>query len=149
MAKKSNPSKKVVSKKAPLKKSTGSVKSPYGTKKFVSIDEYHASFSTEVQTLLDQIRKIIRKAAPQSVEEISYNMPAFRQGKVLVYYAANKEHLGFYPTPGPLALFSAELSKYKSSKGAVQFPYHQKLPVALIEKMVKFRVKEEAERSAR
>lgn len=151
MAKKSaKPAVKAI-KKAPVKKSvvkkTSEKPGPYGAKKFSTIDEYHSNFPPDIQVVLNQIRAVIRKAAPQAKEEISYNMPAFRQEKVLVYYAANKEHLGFYPTPGPLLLFAAELAKFKSSKGAVQFPYDQKLPVSLIEKMVKYRVKEESERS--
>ncbi|MBX7052596.1 MAG: DUF1801 domain-containing protein [Flavobacteriales bacterium] len=139
-------SKKAAPKKATPKKSVAKP-GPYGATKFANIDQYHRQFPAEIQVLLEQIRSVIRKAAPEAVEEISYNMPAFRQGKVLVYYAANKEHLGFYPTPGPLMLYAADLAKYKSSKGAVQFPYNQKLPVSLIEKMVKFRVKEEMARA--
>lgn len=127
-------------------KTTAKRPSPYGSTKFTSIDEYHESFPVEIQILLGQLRDVIRKAAPKATETISYNMPAFRQEKVLVYYAAYKNHIGFYPTPGPLNVFSEELKKYKSSKGAVQFPIDEKLPAALIRKMVKFRVDEVTEK---
>ena len=69
-------------------------------------------------------------------------MPAFKQGAVLVYYAANKAHTGFYPTPGPLKAFAEELSVYKSSKGAVQFPYDKKIPTTIVKKMVQYRLQE-------
>lgn len=96
----------------------------------------------EIQVLLGEMREIIRKAAPKAVETISYNMPAFKQGKILVYYAANKSHIGFYPTPQPIKVFADELKKYKTSKGAIQFPIDEKLPAVLIRKIVRFRVGE-------
>ena len=117
--------------------------SPYGAKKFQSIDEYHQSFPPEIQVLLGEIREIIRKSAPDAVETISYNMPAFKMKKVLVYYAANKNHIGFYPTPKPIQAFADELRSYKTSKGAIQFPIDEKLPSALIAKMVRYRVEDE------
>lgn len=115
------------------------------TKKYTSIDEYHASFPDEVTPLLSIIRKAIQEAAPQSKEVIAYNMPAFKQNRVLVYYAAYKKHIGFYPTAKPIEVFKKELKDYKTSKGAIQFPLDQKLPIGLIKKIVRFRVKEEAE----
>jgi uncharacterized protein YdhG (YjbR/CyaY superfamily) len=120
---------------------------PYGMIKFKTIDEYHHSFPAAIQKRLNEIRKTIKSAAPEAEEEISYNMPAFRQNKVLVYYAAAKEHIGFYPTPKPIKVFSVELSGYKASKGAIQFPLDKKIPVALIKKIVKFRVMEDAEKA--
>ncbi|MCU0387603.1 MAG: DUF1801 domain-containing protein [Chitinophagaceae bacterium] len=116
--------------------------SPYGPGKFVSIEDYHNAFSPEVVTVMDKLRNAIREAAPLAEETISYNMPAFRQGKILVYYAANKQHLGFYPTPGPIQAFADELSAYQTSKGAIQFPYDKPLPVGLIRKIVAFRIAE-------
>ena len=108
--------------------------SPYGSVKFETIDQYHASFPWDVRQALDTIRASIRKAAPSATELISYNMPAFKQHTNLVYYAANKAHIGFYPTNSPIAAFSKELEKYKTSKGAIQFPVNEKIPVALVKK---------------
>jgi len=116
--------------------------SPYGMVKFKTIDEYHSNFSGDVRKKLDQLREAIRSAAPKSEEEISYNMPAFRQNKVLVYYAASKNHIGFYPTPRPIILFKNELKDFKTSKGAIQFPLDKKIPVTLVKKIVKFRMQE-------
>lgn len=121
--------------------STTSVKSksPYGAKKFKTIDEYHASAQVEFQKKLNQLRQAIKQAAPRAEEVISYNMPAFMLNKVLVYYAAHKEHIGFYPTASPIVFFKSELSKYNTSKGAIQFPLNKPLPTSLIKKIVKFR----------
>ncbi|MFY9464442.1 MAG: DUF1801 domain-containing protein [Sediminibacterium sp.] len=107
-----------------------------------SIDAYIASCPGTVQPLLEQLRTTIRKAVPDAEEVISYGMPAFKQHKVLVYFAAFKNHIGFYPTSSGVAAFRDELVQYKSSKGAIQFPLTQKLPLALITKIVKFRLKE-------
>lgn len=112
---------------------------------YQSIDHYHSTLSREVQSLLQELRMAIKQAAPKSTEVISYNMPAFKMNKVLVYYAAAKNHIGFYPTPGPIIAFAKELSKYETSKGAIQFPIHEKLPIALIKKIVKFRVLQDQE----
>lgn len=108
------------------------------------IDEYISSYPPDVQKLLKQIRAAIKKAAPKSVEVISYGMPAFKQNKVLVYFAAGKNHIGFYPTPNPIKVFSKELEGYKTSKGAIQFPLDKKIPLAIVSKITKFRVKEDA-----
>ena len=123
--------------------------SPYGMVKFKTIDEYHSGFSGDVRKKLDLLRKAIHDAAPKSTEEISYNMPAFRQNKVLVYYAAAKEHIGFYPTPGPIKVFQKELENFATSKGAIQFPLDKAIPVTLVKKIVKFRLLEDAEKVKR
>jgi uncharacterized protein YdhG (YjbR/CyaY superfamily) len=115
------------------------------TSKFQSVDEYISSFDKERQALLQEIRGIIRSAAPKATEVISYNMPAFKQHKVLVYYAAYEHHIGFYPTGSPIAAFKEKLSKYKTSKGAIQFPIDQPLPKGLIKEIVRFRLKEDEE----
>ncbi len=117
--------------------------SPYGTKKFKTIDEYHFSFPKNIRDILDRLRKTIKHVAPKAREIISYNMPAFKLNKNLVYYAANKEHIGFYPTPSPIIKFKNELAKYKTSKGAIQFPIDKPLPLALIKKIVKLRIIED------
>ena len=121
--------------------------SPYGSKKFKNIDEYHEIFPEDIQLMLQQLRQTIKQAAPQAIEVISYNMPAFKLNKVLVYYAVHSEHIGFYPTPSPIAFFKDELVKYTTSKGAIQFPIHKPLPATLIMKIVKFRVTEDMEKS--
>lgn len=114
------------------------------------IEAYHAQFSTEVASKLEALRKMIHDAVPELEETISYGMPAFKKGKVLVYYAANKNHIGFYPTSQPIMVFAKELVAFKTSKGAIQFPYDAKLPVALIQKIVRYRLKQEqAKRAAK
>jgi uncharacterized protein YdhG (YjbR/CyaY superfamily) len=112
------------------------------SKKYHSIEEYHASFPPATQALLVQLNEIIKQVAPTATALISYNMPAFKLNKVLVYYAAYAHHIGFYPTAKPIAIFKKELSSYKTSKGAIQFPLTEKIPVALIKKIVRFRIKE-------
>jgi uncharacterized protein YdhG (YjbR/CyaY superfamily) len=116
-------------------------------KKFTNIDEYHAAFPDNIQNLLAELRTAILEAAPKAEEVISYNMPAFKLHTVLVYYAAYKNHIGFYPTPNPIIFFKQELATYTTSKGAIQFPINQPLPKALIKKIVKFRVNEDKEKS--
>ena len=107
-----------------------------------NIDEYIARFSPDVQEILQALRAAIREAAPKAEETIGYQMPAFEQEGVLVYFAARKQHIGFYPTSSGIEHFKRELSAYKSSKGAVQFPLGQPLPLELIRKIVAFRVQE-------
>ncbi len=111
--------------------------------KFRDIDEYHSSCPADIQKILEQLRQTIKEAAPKVTETISYGMPAFRQNKVLVYYAIHKEHIGFYPTPKPIEVFKNDLVKYKTSKGAIQFPIDKPLPISLIKKIVKFRAEED------
>lgn len=118
--------------------------SPYGSVKFETIDQYHASWPPEIRAVLDRMRGIIKKAAPRAVEIISYNMPAFRGHRNLVYYAAHKAHLGFYPAV-PTDLFAEQLKGYTTSKGAIQFPYDKPLPAGLITKIVKIRVQSDLE----
>ena len=112
---------------------------------FSGIDEYISECPPDVQKILNQIRVTIKKAAPNATEVISYGMPAFKQNKVLVYFTANKNHIGFYPTPNPIKVFSKELETYKTSKGAIQFPLDKKIPLTFISKITKFRVKEDLE----
>ena len=107
-----------------------------------TIDEYHQCFDAAIQKKLQQLRMAIQKSAPQATEGISYGMPAFKLKKPLAYYAVNKNHIGFYPTPNPILHFAKELASYKTSKGAVQFPLDQPLPLSLITEMVLFRANE-------
>src|SRR5678810_351917 len=106
--------------------------------KFNTVDEYFAAFPPGTRVLLKEMRKTIRAAAPDAEEMISYNMPAFKQNGVLVYYAAYKNHIGFYPTGSGIQAFQKEISGYKNSKGAVQFPIDTPLPLKLITQIVKY-----------
>jgi uncharacterized protein YdhG (YjbR/CyaY superfamily) len=115
---------------------------------FRTIDEYIAAFPEDVQTLLQAVRATIHAAAPDAVERISYNMPAFAQEGNLVYFAALKHHIGFYPTSSGIAAFQQEISAYESSKGAVKFPKGQPMPLNLITRIVRFRVAENLNRAA-
>jgi len=109
---------------------------------FKNTDEYIAGFPNNVQQLLQQIRTTIIKAAPKATEIISYNMPAFKQKKIVVYFAAFKNHIGFYALPSGNEAFQKELSKYKTGKGSIQFPLKKEIPYDLIQKIVEFRVLE-------
>lgn len=112
-----------------------------------NVDAYIASFPESTQKRLEQIRTLIKKAAPKAEELISYQMPAYKYHGVLVYFAGYKNHIGFYAAPTGHATFKKELSVYKTGKGSVQFPHDKPLPTALITKIVKFRVKENAEKA--
>ncbi|MDR8393734.1 DUF1801 domain-containing protein [Aliifodinibius sp. S!AR15-10] len=109
---------------------------------FKSIDEYIETFPKEDQERLQQMRKTIQKAAPDTEEVISYQMPTFRQNGILVHFAAHKNHIGFYPTPTGVKAFQDELSEYETSKGAIKFPNEKPLPLGLISRIVAFRVEE-------
>lgn len=114
---------------------------------YKTIDDYILHFPPEVQEILNQLRKVIKEAAPDAEEKISYQMPAFAFHGNLVYFAAYKNHIGFYPTSSGIAEFKQELSEYKGSKGAVQFPIGKPLPFELISKIVQFRVAENIKRA--
>jgi uncharacterized protein YdhG (YjbR/CyaY superfamily) len=116
---------------------------------FKNIDEYISGFSGETATKLRQMREIIQKAAPGAKEVISYGMPAFRLNKVLVYFAAYKDHIGFYPTAGGIEAFKDEFSGFRWSKGAVQFPLNKPVPLDLIERIVRYRVAEDLLKKSR
>lgn len=112
------------------------------------VEQYISGFPPEVRTLLEQIRSIIKKAAPDAVESIAYGMPAYKlKGKPLVYFAGFKNHIGFYATPTGHAQFANELSNYKQGKGSVQFPLNKPLPIDLIRSIVEFRVIENLTKS--
>jgi len=112
-------------------------------KNFKNINEYIKSFPKEVQKDLILLRGTIKKLVPKGEETIRYGMPTFRlNNKNLLHFAAYEKHIGFYPTPGPITSFKEELSKYKTSKGAIQFPLGEPLPTPLIVKIIKFRIDE-------
>ncbi len=107
-----------------------------------NIDEYIAQFSPEIQSVMQTVRQAIREAAPQASEKISWQMPTFYLHGNLVHFAGNKSHLGLYPGASGVEHFLPELTEYKTSKGAIQFPYVKPMPLDLIQKIVKFRVAE-------
>ena len=109
-----------------------------------NIDEYIAACPADVQAKLQEMRATIKQAAPDAEEAISYQMPTFKLNGNLVHFAAFKSHIGFYPVPSGIEAFKKELAVYKQGKGSVQFPLDQPLPLKLITRIVKFRVKENA-----
>ncbi|MCZ7381790.1 MAG: DUF1801 domain-containing protein [Candidatus Methanoperedens sp.] len=115
---------------------------------FKTMDEYIKTFPKDVQSILEKMRQTIRKAAPEAVEVISYQMPTFKlNGKNLVHFAAFKNHIGFYPIPSGIEAFKKELSSYKQGKGSVQFPMDKPIPYDLVKKIVNYRVKENLEKT--
>ncbi|MCL5807719.1 MAG: DUF1801 domain-containing protein [Deltaproteobacteria bacterium] len=105
-----------------------------------SVDEYIAAFPEPVQQILEKIRETIKELAPAAIEKIAYGIPTFWLNENLVHFAAFKSHIGFYPTPSGIEAFKDELSTFKTSKGAVQFPIDKPIPLSLIKKIVKYRV---------
>lgn len=108
----------------------------------VTIDEYISSFPEDVQHKLTELDETVRKTAPEAIPKISYRMPSYTYKGMLLYFAAFRNHIGFYPFTSAIQAFSKELSGYKCSKGTVQFPIDKPLPLDLIERMTEFRVKE-------
>jgi uncharacterized protein YdhG (YjbR/CyaY superfamily) len=111
-----------------------------------NIDEYIAGFPKDIQHLLQEMRTTIKKAAPKAEEAIKYAMPTFTFHGNLVHFAAFKNHIGFYPAPSGIEEFKKELAAYEGSKGAIRFPLDKKLPLPLIGRIVKFRVKRTLEK---
>jgi uncharacterized protein YdhG (YjbR/CyaY superfamily) len=109
---------------------------------FSSIDEYIATFPADIQAILQELRATIHAAAPEATEKISYQMPTFYLKGNLVHFGAFTNHIGFYPAPRGIEAFQKELSAYKGSKGAVQFPIDEPLPLELVSRIVRFRVEE-------
>ena len=114
--------------------------------KNTAIDEYIAQCRPEVQDIMRKIRDVIKRAAPNATEKISYPMPAFYDHGNLVYFAAFKNHIGFYPTSNAMEVFSPELTEYKSGKGSVQFPLGKPIPYDLIRRIAEFRVSENTQK---
>jgi uncharacterized protein YdhG (YjbR/CyaY superfamily) len=113
-----------------------------------SVEAYIDTFPPELRAVLRRIRAAIRKAAPEAVEKVSYGMPAYAQDGMLVFFAAFKEHVSFFPTASGVEKFRYELSSYGTSKGGVRFPLGTRVPYALIARIVKFRVRENRARAA-
>lgn len=117
------------------------------TTKPTDIDEYIAGFPKDIQKMLEQIRATIKKAAPDAEETIKYAMPTFTLNGNLIHFAAFKHHIGLYPAPRGIEAFKKELSVYKGAKGSVQFPLDKPMPLSLIARIVKFRVKDNLEKA--
>lgn len=110
--------------------------------KNIEVSNYISSFPNETQLLLNDLRTLIFRLVPEAAECIKYKMPTYFLKENLFHFAAYKSHIGFYPTPSAITTFESEIQDYKYSKGAVQFPLSEPLPLNLIERMVKFRVEE-------
>jgi uncharacterized protein YdhG (YjbR/CyaY superfamily) len=115
-------------------------------REFKTMDEYINTFPDDVRNILNELRQVIKEAAPEAEETINYQMPTFTLNGNLVHFAAFKNHIGFYPTPTGIEAFKKELAPYKGAKGSVQFPIDQPLPLPLIRRIVEYRVKENVER---
>jgi uncharacterized protein YdhG (YjbR/CyaY superfamily) len=111
-------------------------------KKPKSVDEYIAGYPGETESMLRQMRVIIKETVPKAEEVISYNMPAYKLNGILVWFAGQSHHIGFYPKARAIEVFQKELAQYHTSRGTVRFPLDKPLPVKLIKKMLKFRVAE-------
>ncbi len=107
-----------------------------------TIDEYISGFPPDVQTVLRKVRKVVRSAAPDAQEAISYQMPAFKLDGVLVYFAAFKKHIGFYPPVRGDAGLKKAVSGYAGPKGNLRFPLDQPIPYDLIKRVTKLRLKQ-------
>ena len=112
-------------------------------KNYQSIKEYIAEQTKDKQVILKEMYGLVKAAAPKATEAIKYGMPTFVGKGNIVHFASMKGHLGFYPAPSAIEHFKTELAPYSTSKGCVRFLYNQPLPKTLINKIVKFRVKED------
>jgi uncharacterized protein YdhG (YjbR/CyaY superfamily) len=112
-----------------------------------TIDEYIANYPKNIQSILEELRQAIRETAPDAKEVISYQMPAFKQNGILVWFAAFKSHIGFFPKASAIEAFKNKLAPYQISKGTVRFPLNEPLPLELIKEIVKFRVKEDSNKN--
>ncbi len=115
----------------------------------LTTDEYIAQFPPDVRGILQNLRAVIKEAAPEATEKISYQMPTFYLNGNLVHFAAYARHIGFYPAPSGIEAFKEELSPYKGAKGSVQFPLDKPLPMDLISRIVRFRVSENIKKGRR
>jgi uncharacterized protein YdhG (YjbR/CyaY superfamily) len=113
-----------------------------------TIDQYIATFPPDVRAVLEQVRTTIRKAAPDAAEAMKYGVPTFVLGENLVHFGGFKTHVGFYPSPSAIEAFKKELSVYEGAKGSVKFPFDRRMPLALIRRIVKFRVQEARQKTA-
>ncbi len=114
-----------------------------------SIDDYIGDFPKDVQRILRKLRSAIKKVAPQAKETISYRIPTFMLRGYLVHFAAFKDHVSLFPTSSPMETFKRALSPYKVSRGTIQFPLDRPLPLTLVNRIVKSRVRENLARHKR
>ncbi|MCA6078194.1 iron chaperone [Fulvivirga sedimenti] len=111
-------------------------------RKHATVDEYIANFPPDIQSKLEHMRFCIREACPEAFECISYGMPTYKLSRALVHFAGYQHHIGFYPTPSAISEFKNDLREFHTSKGAVQFPLENDIPCSLVQRIVRFRVKE-------
>lgn len=111
-------------------------------KKPNAVLEYIESFPKDTQRRMKQIRACIKAAAPDAKEDLKWSMPSYSYRRILVMFAGFKNHIGFYPTPSAIKAFAKDLKDFKTSKGAIQFPHDKPLPIALVKKITRYRVKE-------
>ena len=119
------------------------------TAKPATINEYIGGAPTEAQKHLREMRAILKKVTPEGRESLKWGMPVFEENRILFAFAAFKSHLGFMPTPSAMKPFEAELRKYKTGKGSIQFPYDKALPKTLIRKIASYRARDVRENDAR
>ena len=112
------------------------------TAKIETIDAYISRYDEDIQAILQEFRRVIKEEAPDATEKISYQMPTFYLNGNLVHFAVQKNHIGFYPAPSGVEAFKEELTDYKTSKGAIQFPMTKPIPYELVRRIVRFRVGE-------
>ena len=112
------------------------------TQKYQNIDDYISRARLEVQQKLRELKAVIKAEVPDAEERIAYGMPTYSQNGNLVHFAAFTNHIGFYPAPSGIENFKEELARYKTSKGAIQFPLDQDIPMDLVREIVRFRLKE-------
>ena len=110
--------------------------------KIETIDAYISRYDEDIRAILQEFRRLIKEEAPDATEKISYQMPTFYLNGNLVHFAVQKNHIGFYPAPSGVAAFKEELTDYKTSKGAIQFPLTKPIPYELVHRIVRFRVEE-------
>jgi len=118
-------------------------------KGFRNIDEYISTFPKNIQTILQELRQVIRDVAPEAKEVISYQIPTFKLNGNLVHFAAFKDHISFFPTSSGVEAFKRELSDYETSKGTIRFPLDKPIPFDLIKRIVKYRVEENLEKAVK
>lgn len=114
-----------------------------------TVPEYIQAAAKEARPKLRSMRATIRKAAPGAIEGLKWGMPSFSYRRVLVTYAAFRNHIGFYPTPSAVRAFAKDLTRFKTASGSIQFPLEKPLPLALIRRITQFRVRESREKDAR
>jgi uncharacterized protein YdhG (YjbR/CyaY superfamily) len=120
------------------------------TNKPATVEEYISGFPKEIQTILQEVRALIRKEVPDAEEMISYGIPTFKlKGQVLIYFAGYQKHISIYPAPRGNEMFKEELARYKGGKGTVQFPIGKPIPFDLIFRMLKFRLEESAKKAVK